>query len=70
MFIKSLEKIFLEGNKQYITDLKLACVAWRFRLGALNNKGGRGQRNREEIGTRLGREQRAPDKTAMLHREI
>ena len=28
----------------------LACVAWRFWLGALSNKGGRGQRNREEIG--------------------
>ena len=26
-----------------------ACVAWRFWLGALRNKGGRGQRNREEI---------------------
>ena len=30
--------------------LALAYVAWRFWLGALNNKGGRGQRNREEIG--------------------
>ena len=29
---------------------KLACVAWRFWLGELSNKGGRGQRNREEIG--------------------
>ena len=28
----------------------LACVAWWFWLGALSNKGGRGQRNREEIG--------------------
>ena len=28
----------------------LACVAWLFLLGALSNKGGRGQRNREEIG--------------------
>ena len=28
----------------------LACVAWRFWLGALSNKVGRGQRNREEIG--------------------
>ena len=28
----------------------LACVAWRFWLGALSNKDGRGQRNREEIG--------------------
>ena len=28
----------------------LACVAWRFWLGELSNKGGRGQRNREEIG--------------------
>ena len=29
--------------------LNLACVAWRFWLGELSNKGGRGQRNREEI---------------------
>ena len=28
----------------------IACVAWRFWLGELSNKGGRGQRNREEIG--------------------
>jgi len=28
----------------------IACVAWRFWLGALSNKGGRGHRNREEIG--------------------
>ena len=28
----------------------LACAAWRFWLGALNNKGGRGQRIHEEIG--------------------
>ena len=30
--------------------LDIACVAWRFWLGALSNKGGRGQTNREEIG--------------------
>ena len=29
---------------------KIACVAWRFWLGAQSNEGGRGQRNREEIG--------------------
>ena len=28
----------------------IACVAWRFWLGELSDKGGRGQRNREEIG--------------------
>ena len=28
----------------------VACVAWRFWLGALSNKGGWGQRNHEEIG--------------------
>ena len=28
----------------------IACVAWRFWLGELSNKGGGGQRNREEIG--------------------
>ena len=27
----------------------VACVAWRFWLGVLSNKGGREQRNREEI---------------------
>ena len=30
--------------------LSVACVAWRFWLDALSNKGGREQRNREEIG--------------------
>ena len=30
--------------------VNVACVGWRFWLGALNNKGRRGQRNREEIG--------------------
>ena len=34
----------------YSSLFSLACVAWRFWLGALSNKGGRGQRNREEIG--------------------
>ena len=29
---------------------RVACVAWRFWLDTLSNKGGRGQRNREEIG--------------------
>ena len=28
----------------------VACVVWRFWLGVQSNKGGRGQRNREEIG--------------------
>ena len=57
--------------------LELACVAWRFWLGALSNKGGRGQRNREEIGaeatwflvfSRLRRSCARLDKTAMLRR--
>ena len=34
---------------QPFTTAILACVAWRFWLGALYNKGGRGQRNREEV---------------------
>ena len=38
----------------FLCDLKadthIAYVAWRFWLCALSNKGGRGQRNREEIG--------------------
>ena len=38
---------FWQENRTYS---KVACVAWRFSLGALSNKGGRGQRNREEIG--------------------
>ena len=57
----------------------LACVAWRFWLGALSNKGGRGQTNREEIGaeasplvlariSRLRRSCARIDKTAMLRR--
>ena len=33
-----------------LVDKKVACVAWRFWLGALSNKGVQGQRNREEIG--------------------
>ena len=36
--------------KIFLDLLRVACVAWRFWLGALSNKGGRGQRNREEIG--------------------
>ena len=56
--------------------LALAYVAWRFWLGALNNKGGRGQRNREEIGAGAAWSfflaasplSRAPDKTATLRR--
>ena len=31
------------------SEVGLACVAWRFWLGALSNKGGRRQRNGEEI---------------------
>ena len=38
---------------------KLACVAWRFWLGELSNKGGRGQRKREEIGAGRSRAVRA-----------
>ena len=37
----------LKGHLQG-TNGKVACVAWRFWL--LSNKGGRGQKNREEIG--------------------
>ena len=40
---------FRSVNPRYSVD-RVACVAWRFWLGALSNKGGRGQRNREEIG--------------------
>ena len=61
-------------------DIWLAFVAWRFWLGALSNKGGRGQRNREEIGagatwnflflSRFRRSCARLDKTAMLRRLI
>ena len=36
--------------KLRITLIAIACVAWRFWLGVVSNIGGRGQRNREEIG--------------------
>ena len=36
--------------KWALTYSHVECVAWRFWLGALSNKGGRGQRNREEVG--------------------
>ena len=39
----------IEWGRKF-SDFWVACVAWRFWLGALSNKGGRGQRNREEIG--------------------
>ena len=47
-FILFYKKEELEENS--IFCFILACVAWRFWLGELSNKGGRGQRNREEIG--------------------
>ena len=37
----------------------IACVAWRFWLGALSNKGGRGQRNREKTEKTKQTEQKA-----------
>ena len=74
------------GRKETLADKPLdfenlrwpanvACVAWRFWL--LSNKGGRGQKNREEIGagatgffffSRLRRSCARLDKTAMLRR--
>ena len=33
-----------------LEDQTVACVAWRFWLGAHSNNGGQGQRNRKEIG--------------------
>ena len=59
--MKNVNRLGFQGDLN--TYQFLACVAWRFWLGALSNKGGRGQRNREEIeaGARL-------DKTAMLRR--
>ena len=46
---ETLEKIESE-TKGPKTFYEIACVAWRFWLGELSNKVGRGQRNREEIG--------------------
>ena len=40
----------LQSQARSKVGVWLACVAWRFWLGALSNKGWRGQRNREEIG--------------------
>ena len=48
---KNIQKSkYLFVNSCNIFKIVLACVAWRFWLGALSNKGGRGQRNRDEIG--------------------
>ena len=45
---RSLEVLLYNRRlrKNISTRLNLACVAWRFWLGALSNNGGRGQRNR------------------------
>ena len=40
----------IDVAEENVSGNALACVAWRFWLGKLSNKGGRGQRNREEIG--------------------
>ena len=61
----SNEKFRKHERDSLLTVAALACVAWRFWLGALSNKGGRGQRNREEIG-RLRRFCARLNKTAML----
>ena len=45
---RALERAQAEPKKKVCDEV--ACVAWRFWLGALSNKGGRGQTNREEIG--------------------
>ena len=42
--------IFFETIYLILVTLQVACVAWRFWLGTLSNKGGQGQTNREEIG--------------------
>ena len=46
----SNEKFRKHERDSLLTVAALACVAWRFWLGALSNKGGWGQTNREEIG--------------------
>ena len=44
------KELIYSDEKEHVIYGEVACVAWRFWLGALSNKGGRGQRNREEIG--------------------
>ena len=39
-----------EHSQSQGQSVVIACVAWRFWLGTLSNKGGRGKRNHEEIG--------------------
>ena len=52
MLISNVDKsvIVINSLETRLSRNDLACVAWRFWLGALSNKVGRGQRNREEIG--------------------
>ena len=50
-------------GKQLVIRWIAACVAWRFWLGALCNKGGRGQRNCEEIGAVRGFATHGPGST-------
>ena len=45
-FVQIRSHNFRENS--FYVKVALACVAWRFWLDALNNKGGRRQRNREE----------------------
>ena len=45
-----LSTVFFNHLRVSLTGRAVAYVAWRFWLGALSNKGRRGQRNREEIG--------------------
>ena len=47
--MKTFNELTSRSSSKAVVD-EIACVAWRFWLGALSNKGGRGQRNREEIG--------------------
>ena len=51
LFIKINDRNTLFTNYNILVSFAaVTCVAWRFWLGALSNKGGRGQRNGEEIG--------------------
>ena len=50
-FLRVLYMSYIKGHDpDAYFPWPIACVAWRFWLGALNNKGGQGQRYREEIG--------------------
>ena len=59
IFLQSSTRDISRDSEELKGVLHLACVAWRFWL--LSNKGGRGQKNREEIGA--GATEKPPART-------